>query len=280
MLSKLQIAKDLFHRWQDVFICPICGRSVFLSKSSLKCPQNHQFDFSRKGCIRLLRQERSLNDDFYDLKLFQARRSFILAGFYDELHKEITKILKKQKSPLILDLGCGEGTHLHTISKQLKDAMVIGCDLSPKGIQIATDYLKDNYLPIVADVNHLPFKDSSFDAIVDILSPFMYQEVLRVLKPNGIFIKVSPTSSYLKEVRTIYGLKEYEKEGDVLNNLEKHFIKIHKKTIENKYPLTEKYYKDLIYMTPLMHHEITKFPHPIKNISISLNIYVIKKEEQ
>ena len=280
MFSKLKIAQDFFHKWGSVFVCPMCGSPLSLSENSLKCLQNHQFDFSRKGYVRLLRQERSLKDDFYNLKLFQARRSFILEGFYDKLHEEISQILKKQKDPLILDLGCGEGTHLHIISKQLKNASVIGCDISPDGVQMATDYLKDNYFPIVSDVNHLPFKDSSFDAVVDILSPFMHQEILRVLKPNGVFIKANPAFSYLKEIRTLYGLKEYEKEDDVLNNLKKHFVKIHKNKIEIQYSLTKENYTNLIQMTPLMHYKEHKCANPIKNITISLNIYVIKKDEQ
>ena len=251
-----------------------------LSQNSLVCPNKHAFDLSRKGYVRLLKKERALNDNFYDFSLFSHRRSFILAGFYELLHNKITEILKEQSAKLILDLGCGEGSHLQPILRNLDNCLCIGCDLAPDGIQMATDYLDNNYLPIVADTHHLPFKEEAFDAVIDILSPFIYREVLRVLKHNGVFIKVSPTSSYLKELRSLYGLGDYEKEEDVFDNLKKHFSHIHKETIERKYPLTQQNYEDLIHMTPLMHYEQSKSLSAIEGITISLNIYIIRKEEQ
>ena len=239
MLSKLRVSQDLFHKLGGVFVCPICEEPLLLAQNSLVCSNRHSFDLSRKGYARLLKRERALKDDFYDSTLFSHRRSFILAGFYELLHNKITEILQEQKTKLILDLGCGEGSHLQPVLRNLGNCFCIGCDLAPDGIQMATDYLENNYLPLIADAYHLPFKKASFDAVIDILSPFMYQEVLRILKHNGIFIKVSPTSSYLKELRSLYGLNDYEKEEDVLDNLKKHFSHIHKETIEHKYPWSE-----------------------------------------
>lgn len=78
----------------------------------------------------------------------------------------------------------------------------------------------------------------------------------------------------------MYGLGDYEKEEDVFDNLKKHFSHIHKETIERKYPLTQQNYEDLIHMTPLMHYEQSKSLSAIEGITISLNIYIIRKEEQ
>ena len=280
LLPKLEVAQNLFREFGSVFVCPICQKSLTLHQNSLCCSNNHQFDLSKKGCVRLLKKERALKDDFYNSALFSHRRSFILAGFYKELHKKITTLLTNQKAKLVLDLGCGEGSHFQSILKKLKNCYVIGCDLAPDGVQMATDYLRDNYLPLISDVYHLPFKEGSFDAVVDILSPFMYQEVLRVLKPNGIFIKVTPTNAYLKELRQVYALNKYEKEEDVLNNLKKHFSHITQEKVEVTYPLTPQNYEDLIYMTPLMHYQKKKVLNPIDTITISLNIYIFHRENQ
>lgn len=280
MLSKFELSRELFLKYADVFVCPICFDQLCISQHSLVCQQNHLFDISRKGYVRLLAKEKKLVNDLYDDQLFSYRRTFIKTGFYDFLHKKIVEILKEKKVQSVLDLGCGEGTHGDCILKQKKLKKIIGCDLSPSGIQMATDYINDGYLPIVADAFKLPFKEESFDAVIDILSPFMHSEVLRVLKKKGVFIKVSPTSLYLKEIRDLYGFKEYEKEEEVLENLKKHFKNVQKVCLTQEFPLRKEDFDNLIHMTPLMEHQSEKTTKPLDHITISLNIYTICKDEQ
>lgn len=92
---------------------------------------------------------------------------------------------------LVLDYGCGGGTHAIAISKR-----VTGIDISPESVRICTERAADvgassNTEFIVMDGEHTEFPDSSFD-LVDVAGvlhhvdlPVALAEIARVLKPDG-----------------------------------------------------------------------------------------------
>ena len=131
---------------------------------------------------------------------------------------------------------------------------VFAVDLYYNAIELASDYLKDNILAICADVYNLPFKNKSFDCIIDLLSPFNSIETKRVLKENGILIKIIPTKEYLKELRNVLCLNDYEKEEDIINNISKNFNILDKTNVSKCFELDEQTKKELINMTPLSNH--------------------------
>lgn len=101
----------------------------------------------------------------------------------------------------VLDLGCGQGRHLHALY-YAADMVCIGLDLSLQDL-IATrdgfDSLPDlsgdrgqAYGLAVGDALQLPFADASFDRIIcsEVLEHIpdhraALQEIIRVLKPGG-----------------------------------------------------------------------------------------------
>ena len=123
---------------------------------------------------------------------------------------------------LILDIGCGIGYLSHLIEKEY-----IGIDLCHDALSIAkrlvcrrcgtlTDasYLRDF---IVADMNHLPFHESSFDCVVFSDSIYYSRNVRRalresfsVLKTHGVGVilhhsqrfvwSIEPVLKYLEEL--------------------------------------------------------------------------------
>ncbi|MFX0034067.1 MAG: class I SAM-dependent methyltransferase [Candidatus Hermodarchaeota archaeon] len=141
-----------------------------------------------------------------------------------EPHPELERIIKifhERGVKRILDLGCGTGRHLIFLSK--KGFKVYGMDASPKALQIAREWLKEENLEVEVVLNRMehqfPYKDCFFDAIIsiqvihhnlmkDII--FTVNEISRILKPKGIIFITFPKlegSSRLEE----WELKEIEK---------------------------------------------------------------------
>ena len=125
----------------------------------------------------------------------------------------------------------------------------------------------------------MPFKDNTIDLILNILSPANEKEMSRVLKREGIIIKITPKTEYLCELRKALKIKNYENESIINNNIKEKYDVLIKKEIINTYSIDNENLKYLINMTPLMNN-INDIPN-IKSITIALNIYVlrIKNEE-
>ncbi|WHT49041.1 methyltransferase domain-containing protein [Sporosarcina thermotolerans] len=110
--------------------------------------------------------------------------------------------------PVLLDAGCGEGSHLCAIHSQLQiESVGIGIDLAKEGISAASKAYP-GIIWSVADLAAMPFQDFQIDVILNVLSPANYAEFNRILKRGGIVVKVVPESGYLQELReAFYGGK-------------------------------------------------------------------------
>lgn len=176
MLKKIEYTKNnlLSDKIRDIFICPICNNAIKLQNTSLICKNKHCFDINKKGYFTLLKKNKLRIDNTYDLKLFKNRIDFINNGFYDELHLLISKIInKKNNNKLIVDMGCGDGTHDDKILRLLNnnEVYIIGTDISKIGIECSSNYVSNNFVPLICDLNYMPLKDNSVDIILNILSP-------------------------------------------------------------------------------------------------------------
>lgn len=195
--------------FETIFACPICKSSMkVMDFKSLICSNYHTFDFAKQGYMNLTTH--SVNTK-YTKGLFEARRKLITEGaFYKPLSHAIAKIIndhlvKTKEIISILDTGCGEGSHLSNIcdivrSNFFKSVVGVGIDISKEGIMVASKNYS-NKIWAVADLANTPFKNKQFDVILNILSPSNYAEFDRLLKSDGIVIKIVPQSGYLKELR-------------------------------------------------------------------------------
>lgn len=282
MLKKKEKSKIFLHS-NNIFKCPICDKELLLKNNALKCINRHTFDIKRNGSLFLVNTSNYKESKYYNKTLFSARRIFIKNGYYNKIYKYITDYINKncKNKLLILDLGCGEFSHTEEICKNLDgDIKVLGVDYSKSAIDFATDYLNEKNIFVVSDITNLPLKSESIDIIINFLSPFNEKEINRVLKKDGIFIKIIPTKKYLKELRYIYKMKEYKREEDVLCNLKKKF------KIEAEKDFTDcleiKSIKDMKYllgMTPLTWNEHNSNVTEIKKISISLKVLILKRRK-
>ena len=272
MKSKFEMSED-FLKNDDILKCPICGERLLFLDNCLKCGK-HSFDISRKGTVNLVYSKHYKNSKIYNSELFKNRREFIIGGFYFKLYKFISDILNDRFSSegTILDLGCGEGSHSKFILDLLKfDYKYYGFDYAKDAIKLASDYINYNRFYFLGDVNKIPILENSIDIILDMLSPFNEKEVKRIIKDSGVFIKVSPGKNYLKELRDVLNMEEYNNENDVFDNLQKRFKKIDKYNLNYRVQINEDSFQNLVKMTPAQ----KKTSSTISFVTIDLNVYVI-----
>lgn len=71
------------------------------------------------------------------------------------------------EGPRLLDIGCGTGDLAQEIRVQHPDALVIAADFTPEMVQLGAATKPDpSILWVIADAQHLPFPDSSFNGVV------------------------------------------------------------------------------------------------------------------
>jgi len=93
---------------------------------------------------------------------------------------------------LILEIGCGKGFFLKRVNDSIRrDITIYGLDISKEIIRIAGDYFPQARY-VIADAEHIPFKENIFNYI-QIISTLEYvmhpdmviNEAVRVLRPGG-----------------------------------------------------------------------------------------------
>lgn len=208
-IKKKDRIRELIQNNNNLFKCPICSGTMIMNDfGSLTCNLKHNFDLSKKGYLNLLVSGKA---PVYSKKLFEARHRVCKTGFYAPLLNKLAQILDEYKKSRdnkkikILDTGCGEGSHIYSISQRAKENqgnIYVGVDISKDSISIAARN-NAHIIWCVADLTRLPFQNKSFDVALNILSPANYGEFDRILNDSGIVIKVVPGSSYLKELREI-----------------------------------------------------------------------------
>jgi len=124
---------------------------------------------------------------------------------------------------LILDVGCGTGGSTRFLARKCRPDLIVGVDIVRTMIQVAKEKTKEEELEhnidfAVCDGEQLPFRDSSFEAIVSRGDAFVWLipqdqallEFKRVMEPkavvvlemdNGAFVQANTTFSYFEKMR-------------------------------------------------------------------------------
>ena len=237
--------------------CPLCQQSLAMEENCLKCPNRHSYDIAKFGYVNLAPQAKQAKD--YDKMSFQNRQVILEAGFYQHILDELQDLLQAMpKEQTILDVACGEGYYARKIQEEFPNKEIYAFDLSKDSIQLAAK--SDQSLAIkwfVGDLAHLPVQDQSMDVLLDIFSPANYHEFQRVLKKEGLIIKVIPTENHLQEIRAKVAdqlrQKDYSNQ-QVIQHFQKHFTILSRKTVESTHALHSEEKTVLLQMTPLLFH--------------------------
>ena len=259
-LTKKTKSAKYVSEFEDIFKCPICHASMKVEGArSLICSNNHTFDFAKQGYINLLTHQLKTK---YGRELFEARRKLIVdGGFFEPLVAAIIEAVRDmegKETVKILDIGCGEGSHLASIclgfgSETGASAVGVGLDAAKEGVLAAAKYY-EGHIWCVADLANTPFKHQQFDIILNILSPSNYKEFNTVLKTDGVVIKVVPGSGYLKELReSLFNKKEQQSYSneDTVARFQRHYREVESIKVYYKMNLANIFMRHLVLMTPL-----------------------------
>lgn len=134
-----------------------------------------------------------------------------ISGNYDNLNrvisfgidvkwrKKVLKIVSDKKPKVILDIATGTGD-LAILLAQTNAEKIIGLDISAGMLEVGKKKIEEKKLSnvielVLGDSENMPFEDNYFDAITVGFGVRNFEnlekgfaEILRVLKPNGVFV--------------------------------------------------------------------------------------------
>jgi 23S rRNA (guanine745-N1)-methyltransferase len=251
--------------------CPSCHEKLTIMNNHWRCTNRHSFDIAKEAYVNLLLAQYKNSKDPGDNKdMVTARRAFLAQDHYlplantiaDILHQHISQVEPNASSLSFFDAGCGEGYYLEQIAQNILNRnsndikpkiYASGIDISKPAIQKAAKKCKSNSFSqfhfAVASCFDLPILDKSQNAIIQIFAPAKTDEILRVLQDQGIWIKVSPASDHLYELKSMVYDKPAKHELD--NNLPLEFSLASQQELRFEISLTSSTDRqNLLMMTP------------------------------
>ncbi|MGE7091423.1 putative RNA methyltransferase [Lysinibacillus sp. NPDC048646] len=272
-LSKRAAGAAMMNRNITIFACPICKEPMLVHEQGrLECSMNHSFDIAKQGYVNMLTHGATSK---YSKDLFESRKAIIDSGIYDLLEEKIREQIAAAK--IVLDTGCGEGSHLARIMAQ-REGIGIGIDIAKEGILAAARHYPQQ-IWCVGDLAKSPFAKTSFDAILNILSPANYEEFKRLLVPGGCVIKVVPQSGYLQELRTqLYAdsAKETYSNEQTVERFRDSFADVMVERVTYTVPLASELVPALLEMTPMGWHKSDEAKISLHEITIDVDVLVGK----
>jgi ubiquinone/menaquinone biosynthesis C-methylase UbiE len=95
----------------------------------------------------------------------------------------------------ILEIGCGRGGGINILSKYFYFKKIYACDLNKKNIDYCKKNNKNKINFEISNAENLKYLNNTFDVVLNVESSHCYNnpllffnEVKRVLNPNGIFV--------------------------------------------------------------------------------------------
>ena len=195
-----------------MFVCPVCGKDLTEKEKFFICPDSHLFDKAKKGYVNLLLgRDGSLHGD--SKKMALSRFEIMQSRLYEPLKNGVVSVLRNHldEPETILDCGCGECYYTSALAEAFENAEILGTDIS-KDILSVANRRSARVKRAVASSFSLPLKDESVDALLNIFSPFVPGEFLRVLKPEGLLLMAIPLEEHLWEMKKAVYEKPYKNE--------------------------------------------------------------------
>lgn len=268
------------------YICPICGNTLSKIEKSLVCENNHSFDIAKQGYVNLLPvgQKHSLRPGD-DKEMLNARRNFLNSGLYEPITKSVTdkikELLADKTSPVIIDIGCGEGYYTRKIADSIPNSACAGVDISKDAARMACSRGRDiEYC--VATASHLPFESGSADIITAMFSLVCENEFARVLREGGYIIEVTAGTEHLIELKQIIYDEVFPQDKHPAE-YEENFVKLSCENFSFKINVSGELLKSLLTMTPHIRRinpEHKKRLDSLENLSLTISYWLTIRKKK
>ena len=193
-------------------ICPKCSSKLIKQDKRFVCEKNHSYDIARQGYVNLILNG-SVHGDSKEMVV--ARTEFLNHGYYACLQEKLCELIEKYQPNRLVDLGCGEGYYTSKMALHAQEC--IGVDLSKDALKTAARIDKKSQY-IVASIFHLPIEENSVDCITNIFAPTPLDEVKRILKEEGVYIRVTPHIKHLYEFKQELYKEAYVNEIEMIED--------------------------------------------------------------
>jgi 23S rRNA (guanine745-N1)-methyltransferase len=169
---------------------------------ALRCQQGHSFDVSRHGYVNLDVGSRSRHNAD-TAPMVAARQRFLNHGHYAPIADAVSSFATRfelEGAGVVLELAGGPGYYLAAVVTSVPASVGICMDLSKPALRKAAT-IHPRVAAIGRDVwQALPMADGSASIVMSIFGPRNMAETVRVLRPGGIFLRVTPTAEHLTEL--------------------------------------------------------------------------------
>ena len=231
--------------------CPICSGSFHQEGKSLLCGKRHCYDIAKQGHVNFAPNAKP---SFYKKELFESRAKAFEAGVFAPVAAAVGEALEKYvraERPVVADAGCGEGYYLRSVCPE-RDMIRIGFDLSKEAVLLAAKGdRRSTYF--VGDLANIPLEDGCCDAVLDVFTPANYAQFGRILKKDGVLIKLAPRPGYLRQLREAAGGRLAAYDGaPVSDYAHAHLNVLEQRTITYTMPVSGALALHLAKMTPML----------------------------
>lgn len=202
------------------YLCPLCHSPLHVHQASegLHCANKHHFDKGEQGYWVFSQAKKPHLDS---RQLMRAKHFLLESGIFtpvvEAMQRQLSALTPAETSLSHLDFDCGEGYYLRALAAVFE---ALSLTVSQTGIAEAENALfvaakaQSGASLIQSQLKKLPFEDASFDLVTLIDKPLKGKELLRVLKPGGHLMWLSPGPRHLWQIREFIYPNLVEKGGE------------------------------------------------------------------